>query len=151
MKRFEFRFEGLLRVRRVEERRRERDVQEKQREIRTERDELDRVHVSRNEHLEALRSVTAGPLPMQEIISHRRMLNGLAAQRGVLEERLRQLGREIVPLQRQLEVAIRERKAVERLRERRHEEYVQDHRREETAILDEIGQSSHQKREGSPA
>ncbi|MEM7263565.1 MAG: flagellar export protein FliJ [Planctomycetota bacterium] len=143
MKKFVFQFESLLRVRRLTEQRCEREVLAKRAEIGRFEADRERLLDARREHLDALAALGTGELPMQEILAHRRMLNGIASKVGFTEEQIRQRQRELAPLQERLREAVIERKAVEQLRERRHDEYLVGVRREETAQFDEVGRQLH--------
>ena len=147
MKRFRFRLEGLLRLRKVEEdqclqklRTQQyalADAEARQREITAERGRI----------VESLRRLERGQLEMDEILRHRRYLIALENRgREISAEAIRRQA-DVTDAQRVAHRAIRERQLVERLRERRREEHGEHVRREEIRDLDEIGSGSALRRE----
>jgi len=147
MKRFRFRLEGLLRLRKVEEERclqglRARqaalaDVQARERELVTERGRT----------VESLRRLEHGRFEMDEILRRRRYLDLLENRsREVSAEGIRRQA-ELCGAQRIAERAVRERQLVERLRERRLGEHEEGARREGILDLDEIGSGASARRE----
>jgi len=147
MKRFRFRLDGLLRLRRVEEERclgrlRERqaavvDVMERRRELGRERTRT----------VASLRRHEQGVLSMEDVLRHRRYLVALENRTRELDAEVVRRRTELQEAQRAAERAIRERQLVERLRDRRREEHDSLARREELRELDEIGRGAVARRE----
>jgi flagellar FliJ protein len=147
MKRFRFRLEGLLRLRKVEEERslgRLRARQAALADVEARRHELES---ERGRTVDGLRRLERGHLQMDEILRHRRYLLLIENRtREVAAEAIRRTA-ELREAQRATERAVRERQLVERLRERRRDEHEVGARREEIRDLDEIGSGAAARRE----
>ncbi len=140
MKRFEFRLEGLLRIRRVEEERCLKELRERQGAMAAKQQEIDAILLEKTRQIEQLRSLESGPLSIDELLAHRRYLNSLNKSLLEKEAELPALYQGILEAQKLANAAARERKVIERLRERRYSEYLEEARRQESAELDEMTQ-----------
>lgn len=146
MKRFRFRLEGLLRLRKVEEERRLRafragqvalaDVLARQHEIEVERDRT----------FDSLRRLETGQLEMHEIQRHRRYISALEVRERDLDAEMMRRRADLNGAQRRAERAIRDRQLVERLRDRRREEHGVRMRREEIREFDEVAAGTESRR-----
>lgn len=146
MKRFQFRLEGLLRLRKVEEERCLQGLRARQAAL-ADAEERERQLVSeRGRTVESLTRLERGRLDMDEVLRHRRYLCALENRtREVSAEGIRRRV-DLREAQRLAERAVRERQLVERLRERRLGEHEAGVRREEVRDLDEIGSGARARR-----
>jgi len=147
MKRFRFRLEGLLRLRKVEEERSLQGLRARQAALADVRERERELATERGRTVESLRRLERGRLDMDEVLRRRRYLY-------LLENRTREVSAEGIrrqvelhEAQRLAERAVRERQLVERLRERRRGEHGERVRREELRDLDEIGGGATLRRE----
>lgn len=147
MKRFRFRLEGLLRLRKVEEERCLQGLRERQAALADVRARERELTSERGRTVESLRRLERGRLEMDEILRHRRYLY-------LLENRTREVSAEgirrqveLCEAQRIAERAVRGRQLVERLKERRRGEHREELRREEVREFDEVGGGARTRRE----
>lgn len=141
MKKFQFRLDGLLRVRKVETDRRRGELQQRlSRALETER-ALQELVNERDRSNEKLLELASGSMEMVEVLAYQRYLNALYRKENELSSELIAQRRETLQAQQELGEALRGQQVVERLRERRQEEYKDEVAREERLELDEIGQN----------
>lgn len=147
MKKFRFRLEGLLRLRKVEEDGCLQRLRAQHGAMADVEARCDELRQDRARTVESLRRLERGELEMEEILRHRRYL-------VALENRTREVSAELVrrradlhEAQRAAERAIRKRQLVERLRERRQSEHAEELRRYEVRELDEVGRGATARKE----
>ncbi|MCR4402726.1 MAG: flagellar export protein FliJ [Firmicutes bacterium] len=148
MKRFRFRLEKLLEVRRLRENALQQDLARAQEALRREKGVLETLGAARGATLEALRANVCGTLNVQDIAAYYRYLGFLAhrieEQRAVVER----AAREEAAKRDALIAARRRRKVVEKLRERAYARYREGILREEQAFLDEVGSMRYARKGG---
>ena len=138
MKRFRFKLEELLRIRRVEEKRQLQELRKQQSSLLAKQSELDSLESERALQIDRLRALGSGPLPMETIFLHQRYLNALHNQSTHRQAEFERIEVEARQARETASTAARDRKAVERLRERRYEEFLAKARRSEVLELDEM-------------
>lgn len=137
MKKFRFELAGLLRVREIEEERRQQALRQVQAELAALQREGEELTRQREEHRNGLACHAKGVLDLEVMRGHRRCLNGIERAQDELAVRRGQAQERLVEAAAELRRAINEREVVTRLRERRREEYLRALQRAETAELDE--------------
>jgi flagellar protein FliJ len=138
-KRFVFRYETLLKIRRQREDHHKRIVAERVRQIVAARDRLASLHHQISEEQDAIRSGQApGTLDIQQIVRHRHWLGHL--HRNVLdtEGSIRVLEGHLAQERTALAEAVKQRKILDKLRERRLERHLLDEQRHETNAADDL-------------
>jgi len=139
MKRFKFRLQKLLEVRRLKEDALRQELARAQEAVRREKAVLERLTAARGATIDALRANVGGALDVQWIAAYHGYLGFLARrieeQRAVVDR----AAREEVRKREALIAARRARKVVEKLRERAYARYREEVSRAEQAFLDEVG------------
>jgi flagellar protein FliJ len=138
-KRFVFRYETLLKIRRQREDQHKRIVAERVRQIVAARDRLASLHHQITDEQNAIRTGQApGTLDIQQIVRHRHWLGHL--HRNILdtEGSIRVLEGRLAQERATLAEAVKQRKILEKLRERRLERHVLDEQRQETIAADDL-------------
>ncbi len=138
-KRFAFRFETMLKIRRQREDEHKRIVAARLREIAVVQEQLALFDRQIHEELAAIRGgQSPGTIDMTQIVRHRRWLGHLhkavldaQARLGVLEGKLAQERAALAE-------AAKQRRILEKLRERQHERFVKEQDRLETMATDDM-------------
>lgn len=138
MKAFQFRLEGLLRLRKVEEDRALGRLRRYQSAMADAVERKQQLDAERGRTLEALRRLESGTLEMEDVLRHRRYLVALDNRGREVEAEVIRRRNEMQSVQREAEKAIRDRQLVERLKERRREEHDLEENRRAVRELDEI-------------
>ncbi len=147
MKRFRFRLEGLLRLRRVEEKRCLSSLRARQVEVADAQERQRELNSDRGRTIESLRRLGQGRLEMEEVLRHRRYLISLENRTREVHAEVIRRQSALIEAQRVTARAVRERQLVERLRERRRDDHELGVRRQEVRDLDEIGSGAAGRRE----
>jgi flagellar FliJ protein len=138
-KRFIFRYETLLKLRRQREDHHKRIVAERVRQLVAARERLSALQGQIAEEEAAIRAgQEPGTVDMQQIIRHRHWLGRL--QRQVLEAQgaIRALEDRLAQERAALAEAVKQRKILDNLRERRLERHLQEENRRETNAADDL-------------
>ncbi len=138
-KRFIFRYETLLKIRRQREDQHKRIVAERVRQIVAARERLALLQGQIAEEEAAIRAgQEPGTVDMQQIVRHRHWLGHL--QRNVLETQasIRTLEGRLAQERAVLAEAVKQRKILETLKERRLERHLQEEHRRETNAADDL-------------
>jgi flagellar protein FliJ len=138
-KRFTFRFETMLKIRREREDRHKRIVADRIREIQQIQERLGALGQQIEQEVNAMRSSAApGVLNMQQIVHHRHWLGHL--NKNILDEgaRLRFLEARLAQERAALAEAAKQRKVLDKLRERQEGRYIKEQGRREMQELDEM-------------
>lgn len=138
-RRFVFRYETLLKIRRQREDHHKRIVAERVRQITQVRDRLASLRGQIGDEEHAIRAgQEPGMVDMQQIIRHRHWLGHL--HRSVLESEsaLRALEGRLAQERAVLAEAVKQRRILEKLKERRLDRHRQDEMRNETAAADDL-------------
>jgi len=138
-RRFVFRFETMLRLRRQREDERKRVVAERLRQIARVEDRLASLHRQLRQEAEAIRAAQQpGRMDMQMAVRHRGWIGHL--HRAVLEAQgqLRGLEARLAQERAALAEAARLRRVLEKLKERRREQFMQEQERIETRAADDL-------------
>lgn len=138
MKRFQFRLEGLLRLRKVEEDRCLQVLRAHQCAMADIAERRELLNSERTKTVDALRRLETGDLEMEQVLRHRRYLVALDNRGREIDAELIRRRNEMQGAQREAEHAVRERQLVEKLRSRHHDEYRDRVRRVEAREFDEI-------------
>lgn len=138
MKRFQFRLEGLLRLRKVEEDRCLQVLRAHQCAMADIAERRELLGSERSKTVDALRRLETGDLEMEQVLRHRRYLIALDNREREIDAELIRRRNEMQGAQKQAEHAVRERQLVEKLRTRHHDEYRDRMRRVEAREFDEI-------------
>ncbi|HOW73133.1 MAG TPA: flagellar FliJ family protein [Phycisphaerae bacterium] len=138
-KRFKFRFETMLRIRRQREDERKRIVAGRLREIRNLQNHMASLEKQIHDELRAIRiGRQPGTIDMQQIIRHRQWLGGL--HKGVLEgqAKARFLEAELARERADLAEAAKQRRILEKLKERQWEQHRGEQDRVEALAADDL-------------
>jgi flagellar protein FliJ len=138
-KRFVFRYETLLKIRRQREDHHKRIVAERVRQIVAARDRLASLHHQISEEQDAIRAGQApGTIDLQQIVRHRHWLGHL--HRNVLdtEGSIRALEGHLAQERAALAEVVKQRKILDKLRERRLERHLHEEQRQETLAADDL-------------
>jgi len=138
-KRFVFRYETLLKIRRQREDHHKRIVAERVRQIVAARGRLASLHHQIADEQDAIRTgQLPGRVDIQQIVRHRHWLGHL--HRNVLdtEGSIRVLEGRLAQERAALAEAVKQRKILDKLRERRLERHMLDEQRQETNAADDL-------------
>lgn len=138
-KRFAFRFETLLKIRRQREDHHKRVVADRLRQISLAQGQIGRLDQQIAEEMVAIRAGRGpGMLDIQQAIRHRHWLGHL--HKCVLEEqsKLRVLEGRLAQERAVLAEAVKQRRILEKLKERQHQRHVAAEEKRETQQLDEM-------------
>jgi flagellar FliJ protein len=138
-RRFVFRFETLLKIRRQREDHHKRIVAERVRQIVAARERLDALRQQITDEETAIRTgQQPGTLDMQQIVRHRHWLGHL--HRSVLDTQaeLRGLEARLAQERAALAEAVKQRRILDKLKERRLERHLQEELRRETTAADDL-------------
>jgi len=138
-KRFVFRFETMLKIRRQREDEHKRIVANRLRQIRQEREQMVSLDRQIHEELAAIRlSQSPGTIDMQQVIRHRHWLGRL--HKGVLDTqaRLRFLEARLAQERVALAEAAKKRSVLDKLKERQWERFRLEQDRIETRAADDL-------------
>lgn len=138
-KRFTFRFETMLRIRRQREDEHKRIVANRLREITALQDHMGSLDKQIRDELQAIRiGRQPGTIDMQQIIRHRHWLGCL--HKGVLEgqAKMRFLEAELARERADLAEAAKQRRILEKLKERQREQYNSEQDRLEALAADDL-------------
>jgi flagellar FliJ protein len=138
-KRFTFRLETLLKIRRQREERHQRIVADRLRQIQEVEDQLTAIaHQIQSEEQAIMANQRQGVIDMQQVVRHRHWLGHLhkcaldaKARRGYLEAQLAQERAALAE-------AAKQRKILDKLKERQWERYRQEQDYQETGEADEM-------------
>ncbi|NLG79667.1 MAG: flagellar export protein FliJ [Firmicutes bacterium] len=148
MRRFRFRLQKLLEVRRLKEDALRQELARAQEALQREKAVLERLGAAHGATLEELRASVGGTLDVQWIAAYHRYLGFLAhrieEQRAVVDR----AAREEAAKREALIAARRARKVVEKLKERAYARYCEEVAREEQAFLDEVGTTRYVRKGG---
>lgn len=140
MKRFNFRLDPLLRVRRQLEQARQRDLAESLSREDAAHADLRRVACEQSSAASQMRDAKTGRVVASRLKSLNRYLSGLQQTRHQQETLIRRLQSEIENRRHELLAAAQERKTVETVREHRLSDYRLEAGRDEQNQLDEAAQ-----------
>jgi len=138
-KRFTFRFETLLKIRRQREDEQKRVVAARIREIQAVRRQMAALERQIHDELEAIRrGQMPGTIDMQQVVRHRYWLGRL--HKGVLDAqgRLRYLEAQLAQERAALAEAVKQRRILEKLKQRLHERHRAEQQRLETRQADDM-------------
>jgi flagellar protein FliJ len=138
-KRFVFRFETMLKIRRQREDQHKRVVAERLSQISARRESLGRLDRQIIDEVNAIRaSQEPGKLDIQQTMRHRHWLGHL--HKGVLEEqsKVRFLEARLAQERAVLAEAVKQRRILEKLKERQYQRHVTQEEKRETLELDEM-------------
>ncbi len=138
-KRFTFRFETMLKIRRQREDEHKRIVADRIRQIAETQEQIASLGRQIGEEMDAMRSrQSPGTIDIQQAIRHRHWLGHLHRNALEAESRLRYLEAKLVQERAALAEAARQRRILEKLKERQHDRFVREQDRRETLQLDEL-------------
>jgi flagellar FliJ protein len=138
-KRFKFRFETLLKIRRQREQQHQRIVAERQQQINKVRQRISSIHDQiRDEEKAICHAGEAGVIDLQQVVRHRHWLGCL--HKGSLEaqNQLRYLEAELARERAELAEACKQRKIIEKLREKQWNRHRQEEDAAEARETDEM-------------
>jgi flagellar FliJ protein len=138
-RRFQFRFETLLKIRQQDEDRHKRIVAERLRQITAVRERLESLHRQIGDEEQAIREGgSPGMIDMQQIVRHRHWLGHL--HKGVLESEsaLRALEARLAQDRAALAEAVKRRRVLDKLKERQHEHHRAAEERQEVNAADDL-------------
>lgn len=142
MRRFEFRLDPVLNLRRAAEDAAKRAYADARRAAALQAAALADLQAAERRAKDDLRDAQrARELRVDNLMAHQRFTFSLARSIAAARRKLAELETAANAARDALVAAARDRKALEKLRERRHQEWTADSLREEQKILDEIGQS----------
>jgi flagellar FliJ protein len=138
-KRFVFRFETLLKIRRQREDQHKRIVAERVRQIMAARDRLTSLHQQISVEEAAIRDGQApGTLDMQQIVRHRHWLGHLHRCMLDTEGSIRVLEGRLAQERAALAEAVKQRKILDKLKDQRLERHLHEEQRQETNAADDL-------------
>lgn len=138
-KRFRFRFETMLKIRRQREDQHKRIVADRLRQITTVRAELRQLDQLIHEENDALRSGQAvGRIDLQQTVRRRQWVMHLHKATLDAEARLRGLEAQLAQERAALAEAAKQRRIIEKLRERQFERHQAEQQRSETVAADDL-------------
>lgn len=138
-KRFTFRFETMLKIRRQREDQHKRIVAERMRQIKAGREQIAGFERQIADEVNAVRAGREpGTIDIQQAIRHRHWLGHL--HKGVLEAeaKLRVLEARLAQERAVLAEAVKQRRILEKLKERQHQRHVAAEEKREMLQLDEL-------------
>ena len=138
-KRFQFRFETMLKLRRRREDEHKQVVAERLRQIRAVREKIASLEDQVQQQTDAIRGHTsAGTIDLQQVMRNRHWLGHL--HKGILEAqaRTRFLEARLAQERVQLAEAAKQRRMLEKLKERQQERYTHEQNHRDTRELDEM-------------
>lgn len=139
-KRFIFRFETMLKLRRQQEDHHKRIVGARMTQIAEVRDQIARLEQQARDETDDIRQRTAqGTIDLTQLVRHRHWLGQLNRNTLDAQTRLRTLEARLAQERVQLAEAVKRRRILEKLRERQAEQHQKEADRRETRELDEIG------------
>jgi flagellar FliJ protein len=147
---FRFRLERVHDIRRQAERGAQEDLAAALGKQAGEERSLDLVDATIADARDGFRAVAAGcgeALPGPELAATNAYLERLAGRRAVAVRQLNASRGEVDQRRNDLELAARERQALDRLRDRRHAEHVREAGRSESAQNDELALAGHRRRQ----
>lgn len=149
-KRFVFRLETLLKVRRQREERQKRVVAERLRQISRVRTEIDTLQERITEQVGAMRAEVSRPsIDVVSVVRNRHWLSHLHQGRLAAESHLHVLEARLAQERAVLAQASREKKVLEKLKERQHDRYNRELERKELNEADELGTARYVRAQGS--
>ncbi|MGE5584717.1 MAG: flagellar export protein FliJ [Bacillota bacterium] len=148
MRRFRFRLQKLLEVRRLKEDTLRQELARTQEALRRGNDVLEKLGAMHGATLEELRASVAGTLDVEWIAACHRYLGFLAHRIEEQQAAVNRLAREEAAKREALVAARRARKVVEKLRERAYARYREEFARAEQAFLDEVGVTRYARKGG---
>lgn len=138
-RRFNFRYETLLKIRRQREDQHKRLVGERLRQITESRHRLQSLHGQIQDEEDAIRSGQGtGTIDLQQVIRHRHWLGHLHKSVLDTEASIRTLEARLAQERAALAEAMKQRKILEKLKERRLERHMQEQDREESRAADDL-------------
>lgn len=138
-RRFVFRYETLLKIRRQHEDRHKRIVAERLGQIAAARDRLSALQGQIADEEAAIRAgQDAGTIDMQQLIRHRHWLGHLHKSALETQASIRALEARLAQERAALAEAVKQRKILDKLKERRLERHLQEQDRQETRADDDL-------------
>ncbi len=139
-KRFQFRFETILKLRRQREDEHKRIVADRLRQIAQVQDQLASLERQIEQETQAIRrSTSGGTIDLQQTVRHRHWLGHLHKSSLEAQARLRFLEARLAQERTQLAEAVKQRRVIEKLKERQSSAHIKAQERRETLELDELG------------
>jgi flagellar FliJ protein len=147
MAKFQFRFESLLKHRRLLEDQRQRDLAKHVRMRMICHDELRKMQQTLRDSKHELSSSLLGRIDLSAVSQFARYSGHVNQRAHQIIHRLAQVEKQIIDAREKLLDATRQRKALELLRTKHHDQWKRDQQRRETAQMDEAATQRHVRRQ----